>query len=368
MKNLSLKSIFAPVLAMIIAMVFATQVSAMNPGITFISNSNGTIQTTVYADPNASIILDYYSGGQLMGAGIIGTTNFSGYYTGTINTYQYNIPSGAQVLVVVNGQQSATTPWPNTGYNGSYGNNVAPLLSQNSLNMIVGQNGSVTVSGNGYNNYNQYYIANSSNNVANATISGNTVSVYAVNAGTTTISVCSNSLVNTISYGLGNYSGSCTSLYVTVTGNNYIPPVYTYPTYPTYPAYPTYPSNNYNYSSPISVSNSNVQVTVGNVGTVNLYSGYSYNNNGYNNSSYYVTTNNNSVATATINGSVLTIYGTNPGNTTVTVCGTNGSQCATINVTVIAPTYYVNNGGYNNYQNQNGNWYYSGYNHCWMHR
>jgi hypothetical protein len=116
-----------------------------------------------------------------------------------------------------------------------------------------------------------------------------------------------------------------------------------------------------------------VQVTVGNSGVVTLYGGTNnngygttnyYNTNGYyDNNSYYINNNNSNIANATINGSTLTIYGTAAGTTTINVCSSNGGGCASVNVTVIAPTNYYNNG----YQSsQNGNWYYSNQQHCWL--
>jgi len=119
-----------------------------------------------------------------------------------------------------------------------------------------------------YNNYNsasQYYISNSNtNNIVTASISGNSISLYGQSIGSTTLNICPN---NSIS-GLSNYynsNGGCATLYVTVSGNNNN---YYYPQQQT-PYYQPVNNNYYGYNNtPLSVSNSNVQVTVGNVGTV----------------------------------------------------------------------------------------------------
>lgn len=359
MKKFSFKSIVATAIAMVMAVAFATQVSAMAPNLSLVSNGS-TIQTTVYGDPNSSVILDYYANGQLMGAGVIGYTNYSGYYTGNLYAYNYNIPAGAQVVVIVNGQQSVPATWPtNGGYNQYPNNNGTLSLSQTSVNMNVGQSQSVTINGNYYYGYGNYYISNAGSNVVSATISGSTINLYAVSSGTASITVCSNNALSGISYALGSYNANpCATLYVTVNGGYYNNPpiVYNPPVY-----YPPY--NNYN--TPLSVSNSNVQVTVGNTGTVTLY-GNNYNTYPYNTNSYYVTSTNNGVANATVNGNTLSIYGTNAGTTTVTVCSTTGNQCATVYVTVIAP-YYTNNGPYNYPYNNNGGWYWSYVDNCWRH-
>ena len=401
MKMFNLKSAITSVLSVALAVVFATQAFAMAPNLTLTSSGNGIIQVTVYADANANVILDYYSGGQLLGAGMIGQTNYSGYFSSTINANSYSIPSGAQVIVMVNGQQSIPATWPSNGYNNNgcvyncppvYNNNNQVTLSVSNLNLSIGQTQAITINNNNlYNTYyngGQYYVSTTGNNsVANATVSGSTLTLYGQSVGSTTLSVCSN---NNGNYGYSSYNNGCATLYVTVTDTNYnynYPYTYNTPTYPTNYQYNTYPYTTYNSgynSAPLNVSNSNVQVTVGNSGVVTLYGNNTANNNvypytttGYNNynygSNYYITNNNSGVANATVNGNTLTIYGTAAGNTSVNVCSSEGNQCATVNVTVIAPmnNYYINNGVYNNYNSpydyptDPGNWYYSYPDHCW---
>ncbi|MES2225109.1 MAG: hypothetical protein V4478_03945 [Patescibacteria group bacterium] len=351
----------AVVLGAVASLAFAAQVSAMTPNLSVVSNNNGTVLVTVTADANSPVILNYYSGYQILGAGIIGYTNYSGYFSTTLNTSSYAIPSGSQVVVMVNGQQSISAVWPTTysQYPNNTGYNTIPVLNQSNVSLTVGQSQAVTINSvvyynnnNFFNNNYAYYITNPNSGIVTATMSGNTINLYGLANGSTTLSVCSGA--NT--YGLGNYynNGNCANLYVTVTGSIYYPPAYpTYPTYPTYPAYPTYPSQ------PVTLSNNNVQVTVGNTGTVIVYGNNAYNTSyPYTSNNFYVTNSNNGVANATINGNTLTVYGTAPGYTTVTVCSTAGQQCAPVTVTVIAPYQYQNT----------GNWYWSHADNCWKQR
>jgi hypothetical protein len=398
MKMFTLKSMVLSVVSLAMALVFATQVSAMAPTLSITSANNGIMQVTVFADPNANVILDYYSGGQLLGAGLIGQTNYSGYFTGTLNANAYAIPGGAQVIVMVNGLQSLPVAWPAvTNYNNGCVYNCPPVynnnqntqvtLSVSNLNLTIGQTQTVTINNNSLYNNNyygagQYYVSNTGNNsVLNASVSGSTLTLYGQSVGSTTLNICSN---NTGGYGYTSYNNGCATLYVTITGDtgyNYNYPYnYNTPTYPQNYQYNTYPYNTYN--APLSVSNSNVQVTVGNAGVVTLYgnnavAAYPYATNGYNTynngSNYYVTNTNAGIATATVNGNTLTVYGTGPGTTAVNVCSTAGNQCAVVNVTVIAPmnNYYTNNGAYisyntpSDYPSQPGTWYYSYPDHCW---
>ncbi|HTH93281.1 MAG TPA: hypothetical protein VL576_02270 [Candidatus Paceibacterota bacterium] len=361
MKKFGFKSLLATVGGVLVAVLFTVQASAMIPTLSLSNNGFGTMQVSVYGDANAPIILDYYSGGQLLGAGIIGYTNYSGYYSGTLNqsTY-YSIPNGAQVLIYVNGQQSNTVTWQGNGssYNNGYPyNNYGTMtFSQSNVNLTVGQSQTIYINGTYNNGYsNQYYVSsNLSNGVVSATLSGNALTLYGQNNGSANITVCS---------GTGNYYNSnsgCGTVYVTVSGYNYNNNYYN--------QYPYNYYNNYNYNygyNTLSVSNNNVQVTTGNSATVTVYgNSNNYYNGYYNNGNYYISNTGSGIAYATINGSTVTIYGQSAGTSTITVCQTGGG-CATINVTVTSP--YIYNGGYN-YPYNNGNWYWSPTYNCWMQR
>lgn len=368
MKNIAFKSLLSGALGLLVALVFALQASAMTPSLSI--NSNGyTMQVTVYGDANSPIILDYYANGQVYGAGIIGYTNYSGSFSGSINqSNYYSIPNGAQVYVVVNGQQSATTVWQNYGYNNNNQypyNNGTVSFSVSNVNLSVGQSQTVYINGTyntGYNN--QYYLSsNLSSGVVTASLNGSALTLYGQNNGSATITVCSSS------NGYYNNSG-CGTLYVTVSGSNYYNQCPTYNYYNNYNC-SGYPYNNYN--NGISVSNSNVQVSVGSTATVAIYAGY--NNNYYNqynyNTNYYVTNNNGNIVSTSISGSTLSIYGLTPGTTSLNVCQ-NGGGCTNINVTV-NQYYYTNNGYYNGYNQyppypyNNGQYYWNQTGNCWTH-
>jgi len=101
-------------------------------------------------------------------------------------------------------------------------------LSQNSVSLISGQNQSIGIYGTG-----SYYIYSNSNSyVMSASISGNTLYVYADNPGTSAITVCQS-------------SGSCAVLYATVASNVAI----VYPQ--TLPEVVSYPQPVVSYSQPI---------------------------------------------------------------------------------------------------------------------
>src|ERR1700752_5403362 len=121
MKKFSSKSVFSLMFSASFAIVagffFAPHAFAMTPSLSLVSNNNGTVSVTVSGDPNSSVILDYYSGGQLIGAGILGYTNDNGYFSTTINQNSYTyIPTNAQVVVLVNSQQSGVATWPTSSY------------------------------------------------------------------------------------------------------------------------------------------------------------------------------------------------------------------------------------------------------------
>ncbi len=299
---------------------------AATPTLAFASAGTNYVQISVQGDQNQAVNLYYYNPGMstINTVGSIGTTNASGYFSTTLYTSSYNIPSGASVYVVVNGQQSSTATWPTTS-----GGNV--YLSQSNVTMNQGQNSYVSISGGTGNNY--YINSNSNSSIAGATISGSTLTINAVAPGYVTINVCSLSS-----------SASCASLSVTVNstwgGNN---------------------GNNGNYSGQIYLSPSSVTVAPGQTQTVtisNYNSGYNYGNQyGYQN--YYIANNPGSqYFSASISGNTVTVYGNNPGSATINVCSQySGTSCASLYVTVSNNYYngnYYNGGNYNNYNGYNG--------------
>ncbi len=314
------------------------QALAMVPSLSVSSSGVNQIMITVNGDQNQTVNLYYYplgTSGSIISVGSIGSTNSSGYFSNTINSTSYNVPAGANVYVVVNGQQSSNAVWPSVS-----GGNI--YLSQSSISMNQGQTAQVSISGGQGNNY--YVASNSNSNVVTISISGNIINLNAINTGYTVVSICS----------LGTYTG-CTSLNVTV-------------------------NNSWGGSSTnLSLSQNSVSVAPGQTQSVYIYeNAYGYNNgyynNGYYNSNYYgqnqyYISNNPGTQyfSASISGNVVTVYGTNPGSATINICSLNsGSNCVSLYVTVSGSYYngnYYNNyngyNGYTGYYGNNGYYYYS---------
>lgn len=338
MKYFHLKAITAlAVVTIVWTLLGITKVQAMLPTLSLSNTTYGLVQVTVYGDPNAAVVFDYYSGNQLLGAGIIGYTNYSGYFSGQINTSSFPIPSGARVLVMVNDQQSYASIWPTSSYY-PYGYNyggITPTLS---------------LGNNGY-NLNQITVYGDPNAaVVLDYYAGNQLFGAGI-VGYTNSSGYFSAQLNPGWYGIPN--GAPVVVMVNGRQSNqvtwYLNNVF----------YTPGPVTSYQYPAWLSVNNSNVQLTVGNVGTVTVYGGTNlYIPNAYN----------NGVASGVLSGTTVTIYGIAPGSTTLRVCQSNTGQCVPISVTVINPYNYYNNSQYYYPPSRNGDWYYSYNDHRWHHR
>jgi len=293
----------------------ASHAFAMSPTLSLANEGGNSIEMTVYGDPNSSVILDYqttYSG--VEGAGILGYTNTSGYFTTTLSTSAYNFGSGTEVYVIVDGQQSSSTVWPtssiyntynyNNGYSTSYG---TLTLSQTTVNLSIGQSTSITAYNNGgiYNTYNNvgtgslYVSTNSNPSVATVTAYGNELTIIGDAYGSTTVNVCSAGSV-------------CSVLYITVNSGTY------------------YNNNNYyNYqyqTSAITFSQTSLTLAVGQTTTMSVYGGSGTN--------YYISST-AGIVQSTLNGNILTLYGLSPGSESLQVCSTyEGNLCGSLYVTV----------------------------------
>ncbi|MCF7865264.1 MAG: hypothetical protein K9M11_02055 [Candidatus Pacebacteria bacterium] len=293
------------------------------PSLAFASAGTNMVLVSVYGDPNQAVNLYYYNIGSsiINSVGSIGTTNSTGYFSNTLNSGSYNIPSGASVYVVVNGQQSSNSTWPSIA-----GGNV--FLSQSNVSMNQGQSTSVSISGGNGSGY--YVNSNSNSGIVGTSISGSILTLNAVGTGYATISVCS----------LGTTT-TCTSVAVTVNS--------------------TY-GGNYGTGS-IYLSPSSVTVAPGQSQTVyiNSYNNGTYYGSNYGSQNYYISNNPGSqFFSASISGNTVIIYGNSVGSATINICSQYGSSsCASLYVTV-SGSYY--NGNYNNGNYYNGSNYYNGYN------
>lgn len=119
--------------------------------------------------------------------------------------------------------------------------------------------------------------------------------------------------------------------------------------------WPNYNNNNYN--GPITFSQNNTSVGLGQSTTVTIYGGYG---NGY-----YLATASSLVGTG-INGNILSIYGNANGNAVLTICAYNSNSCGNLYVNVYGNyypnNYYTNYYPNNYYPNYYPNYQYSNYN------
>lgn len=265
---------------------------------TYQGSYGNNVQITVSGGASYSQVSLYYRQSSSLWTTVnnIGQTDQSGYFTQVISIPTDSSGSTLQMYAVVGGQQTSTISVYSGGSGcGYYGCNVGGMtLSQTSLSLTVGQSASVTASlpYPVYGSSNIYVSNNSNSNVASASASGNTVTVYGLQNGSTTLTICAGS------------ASSCASLYVTVSG---------------YGGYGNL------YFSPSSLT-----LSQGQSATAAIYgSGTSY-------GSYYISSNSNSnVASAYVSGSTLYVTGQSSGSTTIYVCqsGSN-SNCASLYVTV----------------------------------
>ena len=197
--------------------------------------------------------------------------------------------NGTQITVIANQTGSTNASICYTGTASSCANLTVIVqagsvlsFSQNNFTIAVGQGATVTVTGGS----GSYSVTNNSNpSTASAVLSGNSITISGVTAGSANITAC-------------DTSGNCGTIYVTVGSTS---------------------SNGSLY-----FSNSNPSLIIGQVITITVSGG----------SGYYVTGNSNpSAASQTLNGSTLTISGLTNGTTNITVCS-SANGCGTIYVTV----------------------------------
>jgi hypothetical protein len=317
MKNTSRIPLFIAIFALgfgLISSTFPQIAQAATPTLAFAQAGTNSIQISINGDPNQVVNLFYYQIGSSISnsVGSIGTTNSSGFFSNTLNTGAYNIPAGASVYVVVNGQQSSTATWPSTTGGSIY-------LSQSNVVMNQGQSTSVSISGGNGNNY--YVNSNSNSSVVGASVSGSVLTLNALTTGYVNINVCSLGTITT-----------CAPLAVTVNSS--------------------WGGNN---SGSIYLSPSSVTVAPGQTQTVYINN---YNSDNYYNQSYYISNNPGSqYFSASISGNTVVVYGNNPGSATVNICTQySGTSCASLYVTVSGNYYNYN--GYNGYNYYNGGYSY----------
>lgn len=214
----------------------------------------------------------------------------------TINLYGNQ--AGTSIITVCASYPSACGTITVTVSGGGLGtltfSNPSPALS-------VGQNMAVSIytSLSSYSYYPGSYYINSNSNpgAVSASVSGQTLNLNGLMAGSATIVVCQSGAANV-----------CGSIYPTTAG--------------------------YGSSGAVTFSQNSLTLTVGQSQTVNVYG-----NGGYSYLSFYISSNSSpTVADAILNGSSLSISGRNPGTTTFNICQSTGG-CGLLYVTVSAYGY-----------------------------
>jgi hypothetical protein len=264
-----------PVIAALAVFSASTAFAATPVFSAYYTGSGDSVQINVTgADPNSSVLLE-----NNFQVHALGTTDASGSFSTTISTSQYNITPGGVTYVIVNNQNSNSIQWPYTASTGSF------TLSQSSVSIGVGQSAVVTASVSG----SLYLSSNSNSYVANASISGNQITIVGNAAGTTNMNICQVS--NT---------ASCAGIAVTVSGSQ---------------------------NSQLTFTQNNLSMPYGQTATVGISGG---------NGVYTITNNSNpSSVQLTLSGSTLNIYSQNTsGSSAITVCSNNNSACGVISVTV----------------------------------
>lgn len=238
MKKIYIKTIwFVSTLGLLLMMTmtpFTNVQASITPTLTISSTPSGYTQMTVNADPSAPVIFYYNNSyNNTQASSNIGYTNTSGYLTVSLSNTDYNVMPRSYVYIMVNGIASQTVLWPtyydynnnynynnNNNYNyNNYNNNYndnncytyynsncgsSVTLSQNSVNLIAGQYKPVTI----YGGSNYYVYGNTNPYNVSASVTGNTLNIYANIAGTSTLTVCQS-----------NLASNCSNVIVTVTSN-----------------------------------------------------------------------------------------------------------------------------------------------------
>jgi len=392
MKNLITKLAFAVLAA---GFLLPATSFAYSPTLSLSQAGGDNVTVTVNGDSYASIELNYTLSGSNLPTKIsnFGMTNQSGYFSTTISASAYGLNSGAQVYVVINGQQSPVAQLSSYGGGCTYncGSPYGLSLSQTTVNLSVGQTQTVTIYNNN-NYYNNFYISSNSNsNAVSASISGSQINLYGLANGSSTISVCA--------YGYSYSNSACASIYVNVSGsvagastysvsirdNFYSPQTITIPqgssitwrndgsmshtvtfNNPYSDSNTIYSGNTYTktFFTP-GTYNYHCNFHSGMTGTVivtsssgsgsgslwfsppnpGLYAGQSLavsvNSNVanssylYSSNAYYVSSNSNGgVVSASVSGTVLNLYGLTGGSSNITVCHSSLNFCGTLYVTV----------------------------------
>jgi len=358
----SLLSVVIVTVLAAIGFLVAASAYAATPTLSLVNTSGDSMQINVNGDPNSGVMF-YYNVGSSSGTLVttLGSTDASGSFSTAINPSLYAVNSGNLVYVVVNGQQSAMQTW-SSAVSAS-----APVLSQNSITLGLGQSMTVIAQSNA----GVYMASNSNTSIASIYTNGPQVTVTGNQIGSTVASICligsgsncanlsisvQSASVTTLSFSQNNLSlssGGSQSVVIyggggtySVSGNSNTSVVSTNLSGNTLTVYAlavgsaTITVCDQNQSSvcgsiyvTVSSSGSSQSVTFG-ITNPTIVAGQSMNIALSGGSGYFVSSNANAnIAQASVNGSTLTLYGASVGSDSITVCASSGG-CNTLYVTV----------------------------------
>lgn len=257
-------------------------VRALTPTLSLTGTGDGdSIKVEVSGDPNKSVLLSYTKANLGIQLVCIGTTNSDGKLSTNISTANYAITPNSAVHIIINKQQSQDVAWPYLATGSMLS------LDKTSLVLPIGQSATITASNNGTNFL--YLSMNSNPPVANVSISGNKITVTAINYGATTVTVCSQTSVST-----------CASAYVNVQNTG---------------------------AHSLAFSQNSVSVAKNLGAKLSVYGGTG---------AYIILNNSNPGAiNAVLDGNNLTLTGyANEGSSSITVCSSDISACGIINASI----------------------------------
>ncbi len=109
-------------------------------------DGNNVLVTVTNADGNSPVALYFRSNTDgVTRSQIIGTTNTSGSFSGSVNTNSFGINSTTPVYAMINGYTSNNLTWPYNGTGASSQTQSQIVFSQNNPYVANGQSGSLTL-------------------------------------------------------------------------------------------------------------------------------------------------------------------------------------------------------------------------------
>jgi ferredoxin len=259
-------------------------VQAAAPSLSLSNTGDGdNVTVTVSGDINSSVILYYMATDGTNHLQYIGTTNASGYFSGTVSTSYYKITPSSPVQVKINNVSSANVNWPYSTVAGTG----AITLSNTGLIMTVGNSNTITINNAGSSKL--YLLNNSNPQIANVNLSGTQATIFANTFGQTVATICV----------LGTTS-NCASAYITVQNSG---------------------------AQALTLSQSNITIAYSQSAQITIL----------NSTGIYTILNNSNpnVITPSIKDQTITLVASSNGGTAaITVCSTDMSACGIINASV----------------------------------